>query len=222
MTRFLRPPRRVLLLLCALAAPLVVVAFPLLRDALDDRPNLPAAALPAPGARLPDFRLPMLGGDTLTTGRLRGRPVVLALWSRDCGVSRGALAGIDQLRRDYERQGVAVVVLADDGDTTALRQVMLGAGVRTPVAYADGALERLFDQSRRAPERERYRVAFGLPSFLLIGADGRVVHRDAGVSLPEYRARSARLQRMRDKLDSLLAAGTGTRNDPAGAVHPRT
>jgi hypothetical protein len=221
MSRSFRPARRSMLLLCALAVPLAAVAFPHMRDALDDRPNLAAAALPAPGARLPEFRLPMLGGDTLTAARLRGRPVVVALWSLDCGVSRGALAGIDKLRRDYERQGVGVVVLADEGDTTALRHAMRGARVGTPVAYADGNLERLFDQSRRAPEREKHRVAFGLPSFLLVGADGRVVHREAGVSLAEYQVRSARLQRMRATLDSLLAAGTGTQKAPVATVPPR-
>lgn len=209
MSRRVRPPRRLVLL--AFALPLVVVAIPLVRRALDDRPVYPAAALPAVGTQLPDFRLPTLDGDTLTAARLHGRPVVLALWSLHCGVSQGALAGIDRLRRDYAERGVSVVLLADDGDTTALRRALAAAGVQTPVAYADGRLRRLFDHSRHAPERARYRVRFALPGFLVVDANGQVVHREAGVPLAEFQSRRVQLQRVRDRLDSLVA-GQGERH----------
>ena len=147
----------------------------------------------------------MLGGDTLATDGYRGRPAVYALWSLDCSVSRAALAGSEQLRLDYEKLGIAVVLLADDGDTTLLRSAMRAAAVALPVDYANGRLRQLFDNAKRAPEREKYRVAFGLPSFLVVDANGRVAHRETGIRLDEMRARRVQLTGVRGMLDSLIS-----------------
>ena len=203
--RFSNPTRRQLLgAIAAVSAVATVSAF-VVRDPFDRRPNYALAALPVPGSRLPQMRLPMLSGDTMTPETYRGQPVVYALWSLECGVSRAALAGVEQLRVDYAKRGAAVVLLADDGDTIALRRTMRAAGIALPVAYASGTLRRLFDNAKTAPERRNYRVQFGLPSFLVVDANGVVTHRETGIPLDEFRSQRVQLGSVRAKLESLLA-----------------
>ena len=209
MRRFPRVTRRQLLLAVSVVFAIATVSAFVVRDAFDRRPNYAVAALPVPGSRLPQIRLPMLSGDTMTAETYRGQPAVYALWSLDCGVSRAALAGIEQLRLDYAKRGVAVVLLADDGDTIALRRTMSAAQVALPIAYANGTLRRLFDNAKHAPERKKYRVIFGLPSFLVADANGVITHRETGIPLDEMRSQRVRLTGVRAKLDSMVA-GVGT------------
>ena len=158
--------RRSMLLVGAL--PLAVAATVAARHAFDNRPINAVAALPAPGSLIPDFHFQLLGGDSITSESMRGRVTVLAIWSLECGVSQRALVGIDKLRRDYMQRNVKVVILADDGDSTALRAALEQAHVETPLAIANGRLRRVFDRSRHAPERQSYRVRFGMPGFLVL------------------------------------------------------
>ena len=204
MRRFPRVTRRQSLLTISVVLAVATVSAFVVRDAFDRRPNYAVAALPVPGTQLPRMRLPMLSGDTMTTETYRGQPAVYALWSLDCGVSRAALAGIEQLRLDYAKRGVAVVLLADDGDTIALRRTMSAAQVALPIAYANGTLRRLFDNAKHAPERKNYRVQFGLPSFLVVDANGVVTHRETGIPMDEIRSQRVRLTGVRAKVESML------------------
>jgi thiol-disulfide isomerase/thioredoxin len=165
----------------------------------DRRPVSAYAALPAPGTAVPAFRLPGLRGGELTSDSLAGRPTVLVLWSTTCGYSRRVLQAVEQLRADYEPRGVRVLLLADDRDADRLRFVIDSAGVQLEVARAGKTLRRLFDQSATAPERNREKVRFGLPSFLVLDRDARVAVRTAGVV-----AGQDSLERLRQPLDSLL------------------
>jgi hypothetical protein len=202
-------PRRIALLVVAVTASAIgVTAY--LRDT---RPLYATAALPAPGTPV-DFRLPLLGGDTLRARDLHGEPTVLAFWSLSCGVSARALSGIERLQADY-RGRARVVVLADDGDTTAVRAAMREAGITVPVALAGGRLRQMFDRSRSAPERAHFRVGWAMPGLLVLDAGGRVAHRHVGLSLDEYRSGNVGMHRTRVTLDSLL--GTAGRTTPAAA-----
>jgi len=93
------------------------------------------------------------------------------------------MAAFDSLARQFGPKGVQFVLLADDPPGPALDSALTAAPWRAAasvVGVADGALGRLFDQSREAPTDHPYRVAFVLPSFLLVDADGRVVQRAFG------------------------------------------
>lgn len=185
--------------------PTVAAAVFVIRNALDDRPNYALAALPSIGTAMPQFRLPTLQADTISLDQFRGQRVVFALWSLQCSVSRAALAGIASLQRDYAQRGVNVVLLADDGNTTALRRTMDSAGVAFLVAYADGHLRRIFDRSGSAPERATHRVKFGLPSFLVVDAAGLVQYRETGVPMTEFHSKKVSLKALRSAVDSLLS-----------------
>lgn len=171
-----------------------------LSSGCDDRPLAAYAALPAPGAPVPEFALPALAGDSVRSAALRGAPTVLALWSTDCGASRLALQAIGRLHDRYATQGVHVVLLADDDDPVRLRTILDSARIALPTAWAAGTLRRRFDRSRQATERTQYRVAFALPSFLVLDGEGAVVARTAGVEWEEPRLRG-----LRQVVDSMLA-----------------
>ena len=148
----------------------------------------------------PEFTFPLLGGGTVSTASLRGQPTVIALWSTRCHQSRRALAALDSLLADYRDRNLQVLVLAGDSDTLALRQVLDSAAVTLRVAVAGKDLWTLFDHSATAPERDQFRVAFGLPSFLFLDRSGVIVDRAAGVELGPVRLIGVRM-----RVDTLLA-----------------
>lgn len=155
--------------------------------------------LPAVGATVPAFNLPTLAGGRVSPARLAGSPVVLALWSTDCSASRLALQGLEAVQRDYASKGVRVLVVADDSDAEHLRAFMDSAGVSLPVAYASGELHNLFD-----PDRRLWQKSFGLPSWLVLDAQGRIAERTLGVPLAEADAEQVRLANVRDAIDRAL------------------
>jgi hypothetical protein len=173
--------------------------------ACDKRPINPTAALPAPGSPIPAFAFPAYGAaDSVRSTDLVTVPTVVALWSTHCPYQGAWVVGLDRLAREYRRQGVRVIVLADDAPGQVLDSVLARAAWRAVVSgvgVADGGLAKVFDRSRDAPERERERVEFVLPSFLLVAPDGRVVRRSWGPS-----------GTFRPALDSLL--------QPASAASP--
>jgi len=63
----------------------------------------------------------------------------------------------------------------------------------------------MFDRSKTAPERDTHRIKFGLPSFLIIDATGRVHYRETGVPMTESQSGNVSLRKLRAALDSLLS-----------------
>ena len=154
--------------------------------ACDQRPINATAALPAPGTLVPGFAFPAhRGSDSVRSSDLRGGATVLALWSTHCPYQGPWVAAFDSLVRAYAARGVRFIVLADDAPGRVLDSVLARApwpsGVEE-VGVASGRLRHLFDRSRSAPERATDRVAFVLPSFLLVDSGGRVVRRIFGLT----------------------------------------
>ncbi|MEJ7809748.1 MAG: redoxin family protein [Gemmatimonadaceae bacterium] len=163
---------------------LVVAALVVATTGCDRRPINATAALPAPGAALPAFEFPRAGAPgSVTSASLAGAPAVVALWSTHCPYQGPWVTAFDSLARTYRPRGVRVVVLADDAPGAALDSALARAAWRSAVSevgVAEGQLAELFDRSRTASERAADRVEFVLPSFLLVGPDGRVVRRAWG------------------------------------------
>ena len=157
--------------------------------------------LPDVGRPVPSFDLPALDGSRITSTSIAGTPVLLALWSSDCGASRLALQALASIEKDYAARGVRVIVLADDEDPNKLRTFLETAKVRLPVAYASGQLDDIFDGERHAWEK-----TFALPSFLILDEKARVAARDVGVPLEEVQKNAVRLESVRASLDRVRAA----------------
>ena len=188
--------------------------------ACDKRPINPTAALPSLGTPLPAFAFPAhRGPDSVRSVALRNTPTVLALWSTHCPYQGPWVAALDSLAREFVPRGARVVVLADDAPGRVLDSVLMQAswpGVVTAIGVADGALVRLFDRAREAPERATERVEFVLPSFLLIGPDGRVVRRAWGSTASFRPALDSLLRSARDRpLSPAVQHGVA----PDGAAH---
>lgn len=91
---------------------------------------VPAAAttgglVPSPreGFPAPDFTLPTLDGDEVTLSDLRGRVVIINLWTAWCPPCREEMPAIDQVYGQYREQGLVVLGLnstfQDDEQTAA-------------------------------------------------------------------------------------------------------
>ena len=162
------------------------------RDAVDRRPLLAEAALPAPGASLPHVDVERLGGGRVQLPARQGAPLLVVLWSTGCVRSREAVAVLDTLHRQYSARGLRTVLLADDADSALVRSVLARHGLTiarptTPdtgvvVGLTRGALTRLFDRSAEArpdPSLPPHRVQFVAPGFLLVDSLGIVRRRGA-------------------------------------------
>ncbi len=150
------------------ARPSVDLAAARVAAGIADCPVADAAARPVPGG-LPDVTLSCLGSDrAVNVAGLRGRPMVINLWAQWCPPCR---AEASHLRDFAARAGDKVLVLGVDYDDPqpdwALEFATL-AGWR----YA-----HLTDPSRSLAEPLRL---VGIPTTLLVSADGRIVHRVTG------------------------------------------
>ena len=164
----------------------------------DHRVIQPTLALSRPGDSVPQFKLPLRDSSYITSADLRGRPTVLFLWSTHCPTSRRALAEYRDLQRRYTHRA-EVMLLSDDAsdkELALLPSVLADSAVGGRVALARGALARLFDRSRTAPERDTARIEFVLPAYLVIDSNGKVAGRSWGPDATAVRA----------TLDSLLAS----------------
>lgn len=175
----------------------VLLAATVFLAACDGRPY--HERLPAAGMAVPAFDLPLVDGGRATGAQLAGAPTLIALWSSSCSASRLALRALDEVQRDYAARGVRVLVVADDGDRAHLRAFMDSVGVDLPVALAAGEVNDLFDVSRRPWDR-----SFGLPSWVVVGADGRVAETTMGVPQEEVENDRVRLAHVREALDRVL------------------
>lgn len=162
----------------ALSRPTVALALlGLLLASCDDRPISASAALPQVGAPVPQFDLPLMTGGRISADDLRGQPSLVALWSTHCSQSRRIKAALDSIAD--ARPDLNVLVIAGDSEAD-VRAYADSAGMSLQTAAAGGQMQEIFDFSEQAPERDSLRVAFALPSFVVVNRDGRVAARYGG------------------------------------------
>jgi len=120
------------------------------------------------GRPAPEFSVPLLNGGTLALHSLRGRPVLLNFWASWCVPCREETPLLVRLHKIYGPRGVAFVGINAEDKPADARQFIAQFQVDYAVAHIDD--ERLID-------------AFGiqgLPTTVLVGADGIVVGKVAG------------------------------------------
>jgi thiol-disulfide isomerase/thioredoxin len=123
------------------------------------------------GGELPELTLPCLGGGTdVDLSTLRG-PMVINTWASNCGPCIKEMPALQQFHQTY---GDQVAVLGIDFLDTQ-------PGAALALAEETGATyPSLADPEGALLEQEGLRLANGNPQFLLIDADGVVVHQQAG------------------------------------------
>lgn len=123
---------------------------------------------PRDGYRAPDFDAADLQGRSVHLSALRGRAVFLNFWATWCVPCRTELPAIGRLAARVDKSA-AIITIATDSKEPDVRAMMHARGVRFPVVFdGTGAIAA------------RYEVT-GIPTTLLLGPDGIVVKRIAGV-----------------------------------------
>jgi thiol-disulfide isomerase/thioredoxin len=123
------------------------------------------------GRQVPEYRAVSLDGDPMSLGALRGRAVLLNVWSVWCPPCRAEIPLLDELYRRYQPAGLEMVGVNVDprGDGSTVRTFVRASGMTYPVwRDAEDTI------SARFP-------ATGVPRSYLIGRDGTLVWEHVGV-----------------------------------------
>lgn len=119
---------------------------------------------PAPivGRPAPDFKLPSLGGQTVSLSDLRGRPVLINFWASWCEPCRYEMPFIQEIFEDTEWTARGLVILAINlGESPSrVEEFMKSYGLSFPV---------LLDTNSSVAEKYNIR---GIPETFLIDKDG--------------------------------------------------
>jgi thiol-disulfide isomerase/thioredoxin len=165
-----------------------VTAVPQSAPASGQAIGAPAAAAAAQDAPLGRGR----DGRAFTLAGFRGRPVLALFWTSRCPSCPGELSAVEGLRRQYEKQGLAVLAV-NVGDKAGEAERFIARQKDAP------RMIQLLDADRSAARGLGVRA---VPTTLLFDASGRVVRRYGGYSGLDV----AELKR---ELNQLLAGGSG-------------
>lgn len=135
---------------------------------------LAGAVLTLSGCKAPTLgsvTLTKTDGSTLTTRDLRGKVTFVYLSGEGCGPCEAAMPAVQRIARSYPSRRVQVVAMdAWDRSPEAARALRKKSGL--PSFTDDGTMIRLM--GTRA-----------VPSFMVIGRDGTVRHRQTGLCNPQ-------------------------------------
>jgi thiol-disulfide isomerase/thioredoxin len=125
----------------------------------------------AVGRPVPEYRAVSLDGDPASLGALRGRAVLLNVWSVWCTPCRAEVPVLDGLYRTYRTAGLEMIGVNVDprGDESTVRTYVRAAGMTYPVwRDPEDAIAARFP-------------AAGVPRSYLIGRDGTLLWEHLGM-----------------------------------------
>lgn len=111
---------------------------------------------------LGEFHATTLAGERFDNERLRGRPMLVQMWTTWCGYCRGEQPAVDAVERDYGAGGV-VVLAVNIGETRSTVTEYLRSSPRRArvVLETDTNLVSLFGRH-------------GVPYYAMVRGDGRI------------------------------------------------
>ena len=131
-----------------------------------------ALALPAqaakPGETAPAVSLPGLNGQTVDLTTYKGKVVVLDFWASWCGPCKQSFPWLNQMQARHGARGLQVLAVSVDRRRADADAFLAQVPANFVVSF-DAAGETA----------RRYAIA-GMPSTVLIGADGRVLLQHSG------------------------------------------
>lgn len=127
---------------------------------------LPAHAL-AVGDDAPVFSLAGPAGD-VSLASARGKVVYLDFWASWCAPCRKSFPWMAAMQRKYGDKGFTVIAVNVDANADDVRRFLADSPAQFPLA---------FDPKGATP---RSYAVKGMPSSVLIGADGKVIGQHAG------------------------------------------
>jgi peroxiredoxin len=152
--------RRIAWLLAIVA---VAIAFLVLRPLFTTTPGTQGPS-GLQGQTAPAFALHDDDGSPVSLTDYRGKIVVMNLWASWCPPCRAEMPDLQRLSDAYAGRGIAIVGVNEGESAQRARAFANALGIRFPIWLDD---------------RQQYgRVygALGLPTTVIVGRDGRVVH----------------------------------------------
>ncbi|MEY4754300.1 MAG: hypothetical protein RJA44_1975 [Pseudomonadota bacterium] len=126
-----------------------------------------AAAQADAGQPAPDLRLPGLQGE-VRLAELKGKVVYLDFWASWCGPCRQSFPWMNEMQARYGARGFQVLAVNLDARREEADKFLAQVPARFTVAF-----------DAKGDSARQYEVK-GMPSSLLIGADGTILARHAG------------------------------------------
>ena len=159
--------------------------------ALQCRSPVPAIA--------PDFAVPDLSGQAVRLSGLRGKVVLLNLWTTWCPPCREEMPSMERLFRQLRDRGfVLLAVSQDEGGQSAVAPFVRDMNLTFPV---------LIDPEHQVGDR--YQV-WGYPESFIIDREGRVVERVIGPRDWDSPKQIKALEALLSAPADMAAAGAGT------------
>ena len=121
---------------------------------------------------VPEFELPLLGGGTLSSDELKGRPVVINVWASWCGPCRQEAPEFERIWKAYRGRGLRVIGVNTQDTDEGARRFVDEYGVTYPIV--------------RDAEQSLYRDLTdidGLPQTFFINEDWRFVAQESGEAI---------------------------------------
>jgi thiol-disulfide isomerase/thioredoxin len=119
-------------------------------------------------APAPSFDLPTLDGQSLSSGNLRGKVVLVNFWATWCGPCKEEMPALQRLKQHFKTGEFELLAVTTDPQREAIKGFVQSLGLAFPV---------LLDEAKDVSATFGVR---GLPTTVLIGKDGRMLARAVG------------------------------------------
>lgn len=133
------------------------------------------------GKSAPSIKLHDAKGKLVTLQDFHGKPVLLDFWATWCGPCVAALDSIKKLHEETAAKGLVLLSIDEDEDARTAADFWARRGISWPDFHDDGEVWRTFPGSE------------GIPYYVLIDGDGRIVLSKTGAKDSELRAAIAKL-----------------------------
>jgi thiol-disulfide isomerase/thioredoxin len=127
----------------------------------------------ARGQPAPAFSLPDMAGQLVALRELRGKVVYLDFWASWCSPCLAEMPASNALRQRFAGRDVVFVYISIDRQPAAWRQAVAARQLAGPTSVHLRA-----DQEFASAVAQAYEVQ-SIPSYWLIGRDGRLIQKDA-------------------------------------------
>jgi peroxiredoxin len=122
----------------------------------------------APGNPAPDFTLVDLSGNTANLKDFHGDYLLIDVWSHTCGVCIREIPRLEEIKHDLEGQNIEMITVCLSPDE-AWRNIL------NELALPDEGQYRL-ENGWNSPFNNNYLKGSGVPTYILIDPDGKIVN----------------------------------------------